>query len=532
MHGQDLLQGGFTRREFLMRTGLVTFGLAGLPLLGNLEQAHAAPVSPRRGGTLRYGTVSAVGSLDPHLFAGAAPDALLGMVYSRLVQLKPDWNDVEPDLAHQWEVSPNRKAYTFHLRPGVSFHDGSTLTTEDVLFSFQRIMEPKTGAYVRSFLTDVLEEVTAPDDSTVRFVLKKPFAALLTVLALPTASVVSKKWVTQGANPSVSMMGTGPMKFVSLEPNVRVTLTRHARYFERSLPYLDGINMLFLPDETSRTTALRSGTADFIDFVPWKDMATVKADANLRLYSDSVSSGEWAFFRVARPPLDNLMIRQAINWAVNREAVLRTSFFGYGAILDDVFVPKTSWAYTSGLPKYGFDPDKAKDLIRRSGVPTPIRLDIIASGNLAFERSVGQVLEANLRDAGFDARLQLMEFAEKVSRLFRGDSQIMVWGGGPAYADPDYLYLYFDSNGTFGRAAGYANSQVSLLLNEARSTTSRNRRKSLYAQVYKVLLEDAPWLSLCYREQAEASAMSVQGYTRVLGSNWNGVRIAKVWLSR
>lgn len=523
----------FTRRGFLKAIGLAGVGLAtGQRILGQeLKTALSAPAATR-GGTLRYGMVAGVPSLDPHRFGGAPSDVLYGMVYNRLVQLRSDLNGVDPELAERWEASVNGKVFTFTLRRGVKFQDGSTLTAEDVTYSFQRILDPKTGAYVRSLLADDLAEVTAVDQNRVRFVLRRPYAAFLAAVALPTAAIMSKRWVESGANPNVTMMGTGPMKFVSLEPNVRINLARHTGYFERGLPYLDGVTLLFLPDETARTTALRSGSVDFIDYVPWKDLATIKADPSLRVYSDLVSTGAWAFINTKRSPLNNKLVRQAVNWAANRQAMLGATYFGHGEAMDGIFMPKTSWAFVADVPKYGHSPDRARELLRSSGVPAPLRIELLGVSNVRHNRIPMEVLQANLRDVGIEARLELVEFGELVRRLFASDFDIAIWGGGPTFGDPDYLYTYFHSRGQYGAVSGFSNPQIDLLLEEARRASSRLRRKNLYAQAYKLVIEEAPWVPMVYREQGEASSSKVQGYERVYGTNWNGIRVARVSLSR
>jgi len=519
-----------TRRQLLARMGAVGVGLAGVP--GVLNPPRTLAAAPKRGGVLRFGLNTPGSSLDPHVFTGAAADDLFGMVYSRLVQISPDWNTVAPDLAEHWTVSPDNKTYTFTLRSDVKFHDGSAMTADDVVFSVLRIMEPGTGAFVRPLIADVFDRVTATSPTTVQFMLKQPYAAFLAALALPTASIVSKKWVAGGGNLNVAQMGTGPMKFVSLEPNVKITLARHAQYFESGLPYLDGMSLLFLADDTARSTALRNGSVDFIEFVPYKDMAAIMNDPHLRFYGDATSSGLWAFPNVKRPPLDNVQVRQAINWAANRDAVLKAAFFGQGALMDSVFMPKTSWAYVSTLPKYGYDPDRAKDLIKRSGIRLPAKLEILTASNVSYWKAGSEVLQANLQDLGFDVQLVSVEFAEAVRRFYGSEYQITMWGGGPAYGDPDFLYTYFHSHGTIGKTTGYVNTHLEGLLERARITLNRSQRKALYEQAYKILLDDAPWFPLVYREQAEASADAVQGYRRTLGSNWNGVHYAKLWLAK
>jgi len=508
--------------------GLLGVGAAAFDSVSAVPARAAAPT---RGGTLRYGMNTPITSLDPHRFTGAAADNCLGIVYSRLVQLSPDWNAFQPDLADRWTVSSDGKAYTFHLRPNVKFHDGSTLTADDVVFSFQRIMDPKTGAYVQPLLSDVFDQVVAPDASNVRFVLTRPYSAVLAALALPTASIVSKRWVTSGGNLELAQMGTGAMKFVSLEPGVKITLARHTQYYDPALPYLDGMQLLFLADDTARSTAIRNGSVDFIEFVPYKDMDAIKSNPQLRYYFDDVAAGLWAFPNVKRPPLDNPMVRQALNWGVNREAILKAAFFGHGAIMDSVFMPKNWWPYSASTTKYGYDPDRAKDLLKRSGIKMPARLDMLTS-TIPYHNAGMVVFQANAQDLGFQVSLQAPEYAQFVKQFLSGDYQISVWGGGPAYPDPDFLYAYFSDGGLIGRTTGYLNASLATLLDEARLTSDRTLRKTLYTQAYKIIIDDAAFFPFAYREQAEAAAPNVQGYTRVQGSNWYGPRIARIWMTK
>ena len=484
---------------------------------------------PRRGGILRYGMESPPVGLDPHAGPGAE---LHGMTYSRLVVLNDDWTGVDPDLALRWEVPPDGRTYTFHLRPNVRFHDGSLMTADDAVFSFERILSEESGAFVGGFLSGVVERVTSPSPATIQFLLNAPFGAFLSILALPQAAIVSRKWVSGGGDLRKTQMGTGPMKFVALEPNSKITLTRHTQYYDPALPYLDGITMLFMPDEAVRSTALRSGSVDFIDYVPWKDMDAIAHDSKLRLYGDTASTGIWAVFNLRRPPLDSVTIRRAINWAADRDAMIKAAFFGHGVPMLDIPVPKSSWAYTEGLPKYGYDPDRAKGLIGRSGLKMPIHLDILSrSDDLLWKRS-SEVVAGNLQDLGFDVTLTALTSPPANAQFNRGDFQIGWRGGVPAYADPDYLYVAFHSQGAVGSLTGYRNEHLDDLLLAARRTVDQTRRRGFYVQAYKILYDDAPWLPLAWREQGEASAAYVRGYRRTHGSSWNANRIVKVWLAK
>jgi peptide/nickel transport system substrate-binding protein len=522
-----LLVGGNERKPLLARRTLLTTAAAAAAAVA--LGGAAALGAPRRGGILKYGMESPPSGLDPHAGPGRE---LHGMTYSRLVVLNDDWTGVEPDLATNWDTSADGRTYTFVIREGVRFHDGSVLAADDVVFSFERILNKATAAYVGPFLSGVIERVSAPTPSTVQFVLTAPFGAFLSILALPQAAVVSKKWVTGGGDLRSTQMGTGPMKFVSLEPNSKITLTRHTEYYDRALPYLDGISMLFMPDDTVRSVALRNGSVDFIDYVPWKDMDAIRSDRSLRMYTDTQSTGIWAHFNVRRPPLDNVLVRRAINWAANRDAMIKVAFFGHGSPMLNIPVSRKSWAYADDLPKYGYDLERAQRMVRDSGVKTPAHLEILTHSDDLFWQQSSEVLAGSLQELGFDVKVIALTSPPGNAQFNRGDFQIGWRGGVPAYADPDYLYAAFDSQGAVGSLTGYRNPRLDDLLLAARRTVDRDRRRGFYLQAYRILYDDAPWLPLAWREQGEASAAYVQGYHRTFGSSWNANRIARVWLAK
>jgi peptide/nickel transport system substrate-binding protein len=494
--------------------------------------AAGAAGQPKTGGTLRYGMVNDPSTMDPHKFSGAAADVLYGMVYNSLVQYKPDWGGVDGDLAESWDIKDNL-SYTFKLRQGVKFHDGSPMTADDVKFSFDRIMDPQTGAYVRPLIAPTLDRIEVVDPQTVRITVKQVNAAFLSALALPSAAIVSKKFVEGGGDLNKTMMGTGPFKFDSRQPNVEIKLVKNPDYFEKGKPYLDAITVLPLPDDTARSTALRNGSVDFIDFVPWKDISAIASNPGFKVYSDTESSGLFMFMKMTVPPLDKPEVRQALNYAVDREAVVKATFFGRGALMNDIFMPKTHWAYVKDLPGgYSYDPAKAKSLLAQAGYPNGFKINMLSTHEVAMHKSGAEIVQANLRDVGIEANLELIDFATDVKRQSAGEYELLMWGGGPLYGEVDFLSAYFRSGSTFPKNTGYSNPQLDKLLDDARMTLDQNQRKGLYRQAFDIILKDAPWIPLAYREQGEAAASNVKGYERVLGSNWNGRRIAMTWIDK
>ncbi|MEZ4638951.1 MAG: ABC transporter substrate-binding protein [Caldilineaceae bacterium] len=236
----------------------------------------AEPGEPKQGGILTYGLVGDPPALDPHTQRGAADATVKAQVYDTLLTWDREMNAV-PRLAESWEIVDDT-TIQFKLREGVKFHDGSEMTAEDVVFSYERIQNPDTGATAAGFLKDVTFEVI--DTYTVQMNLPAPNAAIFQNLCRGDTAIVSKAWVEGGADLNQEMMGTGPFTYVGREPGVSLEIARNPDYFRAPLPYLDGVKFIPYADETAKVTAIRTGEIDFIDYVPWIDMDEIEGLAN------------------------------------------------------------------------------------------------------------------------------------------------------------------------------------------------------------------------------------------------------------
>ena len=233
--------------------------------------------TPKMGGRLRYGTVTEVSSLDPHIYVGSAWKVLIEALYSQLLGFNQN-AELVPELAASWEI-PDAKTYIFKLRSGVKFQNGEPLTAADVKYSLERIKNPDTGATLRPNLEDAT--ITAIGNDTVKIELPQPDATLLNVLALPEASIVSRSWMETGPNIKVQTNGSGPFKLSQYEPGVKAILSRNPDYFVAGQPYLDEVEFRMIKNDDARVNALRTGAVDMIDFVPWKDIDALNRDSNI-----------------------------------------------------------------------------------------------------------------------------------------------------------------------------------------------------------------------------------------------------------
>lgn len=462
------------------------------------------------GGELKFALSSDPPNLDPHVDTGTASRAVKIQIYNGLARYWSDSN-IQPDLAESWDISSDGLQYTFHLR-AATFHDGTPLTSADVQASIQRIQDPKTGA-TRGAEISVIKEVTTEDDRTVIFKLDKPDAALLSYLALPEAAILSKKFLDGGGNPNTTMLGTGPFKFISREPGVRIEVQKNDKYFRSGIPYLDKITFTPYPNEDTRVAAIREGDVDIAEYIPWKDMAAIDKSSDLKLLVSKASSFMYIIYNVARQPFDNVKVRHALGYAFNRQAIVDAAFFGHGDVITGGLINKGSWAYSPGIEDtFTYDPNKAKQLLKDAGAGADLSVRLMSTSQYGMHQSTGEVCQKNLQDIGVNSKLDLFDWQTEVQKHTQNDYQFRIQGGPPGVLDPDFFTTFLDSQAKNQNKDGFADEQLDQLLNQGRSTLDQAKRKEIYNNLQKRMLEISPLTLLCWRDDGYAIKQTVQGF--------------------
>ena len=497
------------------------------------EKESKVPAGPtsKRGGVLRYGLSTDPPHLDPHVDSGGASSLVKGTIYSLLVRLNAKM-EILPDLAESWE-RPDDTTFVFHLRKNVKWHDGTGLTSADVKASMDRILDPKTGAWARGDLRNV-QKIETPDPYTVRFFLNRPDAALLPTLAFANSLIAQKALIEKGADLKNQIVGSGPFKVVERQPGVKTVLARNENYYLPDRIYLDGITFFPYPDDTSRTWGLRTGSVDIIDYVPWKDMMVIEADKKLALYSDKEGAHMYLMMSVDKPPLNHPKVRQAINYAIDRQAVLDAVFFGRGRILGGLPVPQWMFSYSPDRQNnYRLDLAKAKQLLAEAGYPNGFKITLLSTTTYAMHKSTSEVVQASLRKIGIDVQLDMPEWATTIARRNKGEFEICMNGTGVDTADPSYfLDQYYYSQGPYTRPCKFSDKQVDEALEKARATYDTEARKKIYRAIEPRLLELCPYAWICTREQSEATQAYVQNYVKVPGARSTQHKVVEVWLNK
>jgi len=483
------------------------------------------------GGTLQIGNIRAPVGLDPNVNFGITSYELQGSVYDTLVRYAPD-GTLSPGLATAWS-QPTPTTYLFTLRRNVRFQDGTPFAASDVAFTFQRIADPRVHATRGPDLQNVLDRVEGRGPYTVEVRLKRPQVSFLNLLASPDMYIVSASWAASHEFRQ-EMNGTGPFRLVSYEPDVRYVLERNPAAW--APPCLDRIEIRPIPDDRARAAALLSGQVNFVDSLPWQAVEQVMRQRGYRVYRGH-DIFDFVRLNPTRPPLDNPQVRQALNFAIDRQALSFVAFDGEAVPMNGFLVVQGSWAYNPQTSRaWTHDPARALSLLRPAGYARPQDLRVaFESWSGSVHLDVAQAIATQLKQLGIGVDLRVIEAPALYQKRVTGDYMMLMDGLGLPWNDPDAYYDFFHS-GASGYAAGvrFKDARLDALLEEGRATSDRGRRKAIYADVERLLARDAPWLFGVWRPEAEAARSTVQGFVRMpdgLGS-YSMTEMGRLWIGK
>ena len=404
-----------------------------------------------RGGTLTVALQTEPTVFDPSQAAGAD---IARMVYDNVLQGLVKRNakgEIVPALAERWKVSASSLTYTFTLRKGVKFHDGTPFDAADVVAKFNRAKDPDTkrSGHIRPEIYRDIASVTAPDASTVTFTLKQPNQDFLFTLSLPESTIGPRERKLE--DQKVKPVGTGPFRFVAWERGVGVRLERNEAYYIPNLPYLDRVNFRFLGDGEAQLAALRAGDIDVIAYSMLPENAQILArDARFKVFSGSSTAEAVASMNNSRPPFNDVRVRRAMQYAVNKDELIQSAMLGYGTKIGSMRSPgEACYEDLSGF--YAYDPNRARQLLAEAGfnAQNPLRFTFTLAAEFPYERRIGEALAAQLNRLGVvQVNIQVVDFGTWIQRAFvAADYQMTIIGHVEAndigrYANPDYYWRY------------------------------------------------------------------------------------------
>ncbi|GAA5541856.1 ABC transporter substrate-binding protein [Brucella sp. NBRC 113783] len=495
--------------------------------LAAMALAIAGPAMPSLAQTppnvLIVGQIAEPQSLDPHTVTATNDFRILVNIYDGLVRYKDGTLEVEPALAESWTISDDGKTYRFNLRQGIKFHDGSDFNAEAVKFNFDRMLKEdhpfyNTGPFPLSFNFSSIEAVNAIDPTTVEFKLKEPFAPFLSNLAYPTGLIVSPEAVKRygkefGRHPS----GTGPFKFAEWQSGQRVVVERNPDYWDGA-PALEAVVFRPITDPNTRVAEMMAGGLDVMVEVPPDNLATFKQDANFAVAEQAGPHVWFTILNAKTGPFADKKVRQAANYAVNKQALVDNVLQGSATVAAGPIPPAFNWVEDK-TEAYPYDPEKAKALLAEAGVTNPeITFYVTEGGSGMLDPiTMGAAIQADLQAVGFTVKIETYEWNTFLGRVNTGlggkaDMAEMAW----MTNDPDtvpYLTLRTDAlpdKGGFN-SGYYSNAQLDALLEKARTSNSQAERGKLYGEVQAIVHDDAPWLFVANWKQNAVTTAAVKG---------------------
>lgn len=431
-------------------------------------------------------------SLDPRKGRIIPDRRLTTLIYSSLVRATAQ--GIVPDLAERWEI-PSPTVYVFHLRRGVRFHDGSELTAEDVKYTYDTIIDPAFGSPDQATFR-VVRSITAVDKYQVRFELREPSAPFLSGLI---RGIVPKAYAQANpANVNLRPIGSGPFKFVEWVPNTRIVLEANKDYYGGA-PKIDRLTLLPIPDTTVRVLQLETGEIDVVfSFAPSTQILKAIAGRKYNVYELKGSTANFVQLNVNRKPLDDKRVRQAIAYAIDRKQIARFIYLNMSVSGASPILPSSSF-YEDNVEKFDYNPDRARQLLREAGLADGFTIELESVADLERQQ-YSELIQRQLARVGIKVNLKPREAVTIIRDWVTANYDMITFGLGNE-PDPDtILYRRFHSSmiPPAGVNANYKNPRVDQLLDEARRTTDPNRRKQLYSQAQKIIVEDVPIIILTY----------------------------------
>jgi peptide/nickel transport system substrate-binding protein len=437
--------------NLLKRARCIICALAGILLIS---------IAPALAVDLRFGIDNPdLGKLDPHNTVVSGDRYIIQSLFNGLVRFKPGSGDVrqiEPDLAESWESSPDGKVWTFHLRHGVKWHHGyGELTADDVVFSLNRAANKQTSAFASDYAE--LGNIEAIDPYTVRITLKQVVPSLLGLVVNSLGgNIVCKKAVQElGAGYAQKPIGTGPFMFEEYKPQHSVTLVANPDYF-RGKPKIDRVIFRYIQSQGSRDLALQSGELDITGGALGQDwIERTRKIPGIKVDTPGLPEIWWLHLNEASKPLDDIRVRQAIAYAVNRPELI--SFRGQESHrAAKSVIPASHAGFTADVPLLEHDLSKAKALLAEAGFANGLKLKVINSNRPSL-REIIEVLQSQLRKAGIALDIELVDHATYHARIRKDESQVVLYGANRFPVADTLLTQFFHSKSIVGTPTAVTN---------------------------------------------------------------------------
>ncbi|BBX08649.1 ABC transporter substrate-binding protein [Mycolicibacterium aichiense] len=441
--------------------------------------------------------------LDPQRSTAYFSFEVLENVFDTLVE--PDDNlEMRPALAESWQVSPDQLTWTFHLRPAVSWHDGSPLRASDVVYSYRRIIDEKLA---NADKLSAVRDVRAPDPQTVIIDVAHPTPNLLTNLGGFKGMAIVQRRNVESGQIATHPVGTGPFAFTGRKSGDSITLTANKSYWGGA-PEVPGVTFRFISEPSTALSALQAGEIDWTDAIPPQRVEQLKGDDSIHLAVTPSNDYWYLALNEARAPWNDQRVRQAIAYGIDRASIVQATSYGT-ATANQLAIPQGNPWYTP-YDHYRHDPGRGRDLLRQAGIGKQ-KLDMLVTSEYPETVTAAQIIADNLAEVGIDVSIRTVDFATWLDEQNSGhfDMLMMGWLGN---IDPDDFYYAQHHTGGSSNAQKFSDPDVDRLLDAAREETDRARRQDDYARAATIIADKASYIYLYNPSVIQAWSTNLAGY--------------------
>jgi len=484
--------------------------LAALLALVLALPAGSQAAEPKSGGTLIYATGTDANTLDPQFVTDVPTSRMVMAIHQTLVY--PDLEGkMQPVLAESWTVSEDKLNWTFKLRKGVKFHDGTPFNAEAVKYTFERINDPDLGS-PRKSTAKVIKEVKVIDEHTVTLVTSEPFAPFLAQLSAYNLAIISPAAAKEhGKKYGEHPAGTGPFKLDSWTPGEKMVFARNDDYWGPKT-YLDKLEVRIVPEDSARVMALLSGDVDAIASVPPIMIEKLAKSKEVEVYQGTGFRTIYIGMNNKVPPFDNLKVRQALTHAIDPQAIVNGVLGGVGTLGGGFESPVIPGAHKN-LKPYKYDPALAKKMLAEAGYPDGFKTELYTpTGRYLMDRQVTEAVQAQLKEVGVEAKIQTPDWGTLRSLLDKYDQiPMFLMGKGSPTGDLDLtLTLTTYCKGRMNHFS-YCNPEVDKLIDLQRGVVDVAERYKVLDQIQEVFYQEAPAVVLYYEDQVFGHRANVHG---------------------
>jgi peptide/nickel transport system substrate-binding protein len=451
------------------------------------------------------------------------------LVYDQLTRPTVDGLHIEPSLAKSWDISPDGKTYTFHLNHGVTFHDGSELTAHDVKFCVERAVSAKNTQW--AFILDAFKGMQVVDTYTVRANLKRPHAPFLSDMALFAVSVYPRSALAKmGTKLWQNPIGTGPFKFVSWKRGSEIVLARNPKFWRKNgQPYVDEYHRMVVVDDSARVLQVQSGELDICLFPPLSQVKALQGNPQVNVHVDNFMDSYFLTMNVTKAPFTDKRVRQALNYATDKKAIIQKVNFGFGQPSGQAL--PVMFGYDAAIAPYPYDPNKAKQLLKQAGHAKGLSFTMLTSSGST--KQLETLVQQQWAELGIHMAIQTMDPNALSKQIENPPYNYQI---SPGYMtsdiiDPDELvsFAMAGNGGTEAIWTLYNNKTVNSLAAQGAASPDRAQRQKIYAQLSRIHHDDAPMVFLYHVPSVSLATPAVQGFKVLPTGNF---RLEEVWLNK